>query len=217
MYRNLRLDQIAPPVTRWIIIINVLIFAISRLIPAIGEFTYTYFPLYYWKSDLSHPEYQLVTSMFMHGNFMHLLFNMFGIWMFGRTIENVMGQRKYLQFYMLAGLGAGILQLLVFNFEYMRVINAGMSMNPDHLAVIGASGALFGLLAAFGYLFPNSVIYVQFFLPMKAKYFVLLYAGIELFSGFRAAPGDNVAHFAHIGGALIGYLLLRQWRYKPYN
>ncbi len=217
MYRNLNLNQLAPPVTRWIIIINVIVFALSELVPAIGNFTYHYFPLYYWKSPESHLEYQLVTSMFMHGNFMHLFFNMFGIWMFGRTIENVMGQKRFLQFYMLCGIGAGILQLLVFNFQIMNMINAGMSVNFDHYAVIGASGALFGLLAAFGYLFPNSTVYVQFFLPMKAKYFVLIYAAIELFSGFSNRPGDNVAHFAHIGGAVIGILLLMQWKYKPYN
>ncbi len=207
--------QVLPPVTRNIIIANVAVFLLSQ-IPSIGNFTYHYFPLYYWKSDYFQI-YQFVTSMFMHGSFMHILFNMFGVWMFGRTIENVMGPKRFFNFYMLTGIGAGILQLLVFNYTIMQEFNAGMSVNFNNYAVLGASGAVFGLLAAFGYLFPNTTVYVQFFLPIKAKYFVLIYAGIELFSGISQRSGDNVAHFAHLGGAIVGIILLRIWKYRPFN
>ncbi len=214
------MNQVLPPVTRNIIIINVAVYLLS-MIPSVGAFTYEYFPLYFWKSD-HFQIYQFVTSMFMHSreSFMHILFNMFGVWMFGRTIENVMGPKRYLNYYLLTGIGAGLIQLIVYNFSIMEALNAGQAVYLDY-RVIGASGAVFGLLAAFGYLFPNTTVYVQFFLPMKAKYFVLIYAAIELFSGVRsatgAASGDNVAHFAHLGGALVGFILLRIWSYKPYN
>ncbi len=153
----------------------------------------------------------------MHANFMHIFFNMFGVYMFGRTIEGVLGQKRYLNFYLIAGIGAGLLQLVVYYITTERVLAEGMAVNFDNYAVLGASGAVFGLLAAFGYLFPNTTVYVQFLFPLKAKYFVLIYAGIELFSGISQRPGDNVAHFAHLGGALIGIVLLRIWGYKPYN
>ncbi len=209
------MNNILPPVTRNIIILNVIVFVLS-MVPAIGQFTYHYFPLYFWKSQYFEI-YQFLTSIFMHGNFMHIFFNMFGVYMFGRTIEGVMGEKRYLQFYLLAGIGAGLLQLIVYYLTTRQALEQGIAVNYDNYAVIGASGSVFGLLAAFGYLFPNTTVYVQFLLPIKAKYFVLIYAAIELFSGISQRPGDNVAHFAHLGGALIGIILLRIWGYKPYN
>ncbi len=209
------MNTVLPPITRNIIILNVVVFLLSS-IDRIGVFTYHYFPLYYWQSDLFKP-YQFLSSMFMHANFMHILFNMFGVWMFGRTIENVMGDKRYLGFYLITGIGAGLLQLLVYYLQIRGLLADGVAVNYNNYALIGASGAVFGLLAAFGYLFPNTTVYVQFLFPIKAKYFVLIYAGLELFSGISQQAGDNVAHFAHLGGAAVGILMLRLWGYKPYN
>ena len=175
--------------------------------------------LHYWEAPGFH-WWQLVTHMFLHGDpssisetFWHIFFNMFALWMFGPILENMWGAKKFLLFYMVCGVGAGLCHLGVLTFEY----NYQHHQLIDVIAV-GASGAIFGILFAFGFLFPNALLYVYFAIPVKAKWFVAIYAGIELFSGVRNSAGDNVAHFAHLGGMLFAFILLMIWkRQRPKN
>ncbi len=155
--------------------------------------------------------YQLVTHMFMHANLTHLFFNMFALYMFGPPIEMSFGSKRFLFYYLFAGFGAMFLQLGV---SWLEIHQFGAPGYLANIPMVGASGAIFGLLAAFGYLFPNSQIMLIFPpIPMRAKYFVLLYAGAELMFGLNTMGGNSgVAHFAHVGGALFGFLLLLYWR-----
>ena len=178
--------------------------------------------------------------MFMHSaiDFTHILFNMFALWMFGTTLENYWGPKKFLIYYMVAGIGAGLIQLLIM---FIQVQTYSSAMTPDmvdrvleegpkifelgknyidanmgglnaviNTTVVGASGSVYGLLLAFGMTFPESLIYVYFLFPIKAKWFVVIFGAIELFSGIRGA--DNVAHFAHLGGMLFGFILIKIWQ-----
>jgi len=150
--------------------------------------------------------WQLVTYMFMHGSWTHVAFNMFTLWMFGRIIEYDLRSRRFLVYYLVCGVGAGLVQLFV---------GALLPSGGLHITV-GASGAIYGLLLAFGVLHPNDIIMPLIPpIPMKAKWAVLVFAGMELFLGIgsSALPGlaDNVAHFAHLGGALFGFVLLWWW------
>jgi membrane associated rhomboid family serine protease len=147
--------------------------------------------------------WQMVSYAFLHGNFNHLFFNMFAVWMFGTPLEKVWGSQRFLTFYAVCVVGAAIAQLLVQLFE------GGV------YPTIGASGGVFGLLLAYGVMWPNNRIFLIFFpVPIKAKWFVLIYGGIELLLGFsRAMPG--IAHFAHLGGMLFGAVLLYRWGWRP--
>jgi membrane associated rhomboid family serine protease len=150
--------------------------------------------------------FQIVTHMFMHGDFTHLLFNMFAVFMFGPHIERVWGQKRFFFFYMFAGFGALLTHFLV---SYLEFTYLGGGYPPP---ILGASGAVFGILVGFAYLYPNMQIMLLIPpIPIRAKYFVLIYAGIELFLGL-GSTNDGVAHFAHLGGALFGYLLILYWR-----
>ncbi len=168
--------------------------------------------------------HQLVTHLFMHGGFGHLFSNMFALWMFGSTLENVWGAKRFLTFYIICGLGAALLHLGTLYFQNEEVMamfrylplekQQELLYHPDfkvNTSTVGASGAVFGCLAAFGYLFPNSLIYLYFFVPMKAKWFVIIYAALEFWMGIKNSAGDNVAHWAHLGGALVGFLLVLYW------
>ena len=159
----------------------------------------------------------------MHGNFAHLFFNMFALWMFGNTLENIWGPNRFLLFYFVCGVGAGLVQELVQYIQYATTLQAYTSVNMgghiipmgeylNMLTTVGASGAVYGILLAFGMMFPNSTLYIYFAIPIKAKWFVLIYGIIELFSGFTSA--DNVAHFAHLGGMLFGLFLILYWKKK---
>ena len=167
--------------------------------------------------------YQFMTYMFMHGNFAHLFFNMFALWMFGNSIENVWGPKRFLIFYFVCGIGAGLTQELVQYIqlsdivEHYQYVNLGNRSIPvddylNMLTTVGASGAVYGILLAFGMMWPNSRIYIYFAIPIKAKWVVIIYGLLELFSGFSSV--DNVAHFAHVGGMLFGFLLIMYWRYQ---
>jgi membrane associated rhomboid family serine protease len=229
--------RILPPVVKNLLIINTLFFlgtiALSNRIDLDQ-----YLGLHYFTSPVFRP-HQLVTYMFMHGSFTHILFNMFALWMFGNVLENVWGPKRFLIYYMVTGIGAGLIQLLVLYFRISsiegtldpQIINMVQEKGYDLLmegknyadpvigklnllintTTIGASGAVFGILLAFGMMFPNSLIYVYFAIPVKAKYFVMIYGAIELFSGV-SGTADNVAHFAHLGGMIFGYLLLLYWK-----
>ena len=146
------------------------------------------------------------------------------LWMFGSVLENYWGAIRFLQFYLISGLGAGLLHLLVLYFEMEPVMQAFRTLPAEqqlefidspqfkvNLATVGASGAIFGCLAAFGYLFPNSLIYIYFLFPIKAKWFVIIYGAIELALAVRNSAGDNVAHFAHLGGAITGFIIVYIW------
>jgi len=156
--------------------------------------------------------YQIVTHMFMHGNTTHLLFNMFALYMFGSAVETRFGPKRFLLYYFITGFGALALYLLVKYLEISGVIPGMDAHDIFRTPMLGASGAVFGLLAAFGMLFPNAIITLIIPpIPMKAKYFVLIYAVLELFLGVSRFD-TGVAHFAHLGGALFGFLLILYWK-----
>ncbi|MBS1947304.1 MAG: rhomboid family intramembrane serine protease [Bacteroidetes bacterium] len=213
-----------PPVIKNLVIANVLVFIAQQVFANNPYFDFNNtFALHDVHSVYFRP-YQLVTYLFMHGGVDHIFFNMFALWMFGSILENVWGGKRFLIFYMLCGLGSALFHLVVLYNEMAPVMNTlhllPLDQQQDLLyspnfrvneATIGASGAVFGCLAAFGYLFPNSLIYLYFFVPIKAKWFVLAYAAMELFLGVRNSAGDSVAHWAHLGGALVGLILVIYW------
>jgi membrane associated rhomboid family serine protease len=162
--------------------------------------------------------------MFLHGSWSHLFFNMFALWMFGSVLENLWGAKRFLIFYVACGLGSAVLHLIVLYFEMQPVMATLHQLSaaeqqdwiyrPDfkvNVATLGASGAVFGCLAAFGYLFPNSLIYLYFFIPIKAKWFVIFYGAMELMLAVQNSAGDNVAHWAHVGGAVVGLAMVWYW------
>jgi len=233
-----------PPVTKVILIINVVLFILSSryLFPILN----IYLPIFSFKSDMFHP-YQLITHMFMHGGFTHLFFNMFALFMFGRILEQYWGSQRFFLYYFVTGLGAALLHLLVIQIQANNLI---AQMNPAEVnevvhngfyklitdtqysysslmkelnqlintRTVGASGAIYGLLLAFGVLFPNVEMYIMFIpIPIKAKYLVIFFIISELYLGFIDRPGDNTAHFAHLGGMLFGLILLYFWRKKQFK
>lgn len=193
MAYNYRPSQRTTPVVLNLIIINALIFVAQMVFDSTWGLT-NRMALYSYNSGLFEP-YQLVTHMFAHGGFFHILFNMYALWMFGSVLERVWGPKRFLIFYLVCGLAAGLTQ--------MFLVSGG--------AAIGASGAIMGLLAAFAYTFPNTQFYIlPFPFPIKAKYMAAIYAAIDLFGGFSGST-DNVAHFAHLGGLVMGFILVIIW------
>jgi membrane associated rhomboid family serine protease len=203
----------------------VLCFAAQFVLPRQGINVDDLFALHTWQSDLFKP-WQFITYMFMHStdDFSHIFFNMFALWMFGSVLENVWGPKRFLTFYIVCGLGAALCHMIVLYFENQSLINdfntwsiAEQQYNAAALksvlngGTIGASGAVFGCLAAFGYLFPNDYLYVMALFPVKAKWLVIMYAAVELFSAIQNSAGDTVAHVAHLGGALVGFLMVYFW------
>lgn len=184
-----------PPVTQALIIVNVLIFFLQGML---GDAFIASLAL--WPLGSQFMPWQIITYAFLHGSLMHLLFNMFGVYMFGADIERVLGPRRYLNFYLVSAVSAAIAQLLVTN------------MTGGDYPTVGASGAVFGLLLAFAMIFPHRVIVPLIPpIPMKAPVFVALYGGLELFLGVTGTQA-GVAHFAHLGGMAGGFLLMRHWR-----
>jgi membrane associated rhomboid family serine protease len=243
--------------------------------------------LHYWQSSFFKP-WQLLTHMFLHGSatdlnltILHLFSNMFGLWIFGSALENIWGSKRFLIFYILCGLGAAIIHLLILSYGYNNLMDAfnvyqsnptidqyqlflkqyvtedtgplaqnlwhfnaiwendpglisaknqsityihqyiyGLNYTPQNVylpgvidqTTVGASGAVFGVLFAFAYLFPNTLLYIYFFFPIKAKYFIAFYTLFELYAGVKNSAGDNVAHFAHLGGMLVAFIILFIWR-----
>jgi membrane associated rhomboid family serine protease len=190
-------------VVKNLLIINVLMYFATRYLW--GNPDRFILALFYPTSDFFHP-YQLVTHMFMHADINHLLLNMLGLYMFGSSLEAFWGSKKFLFFYLFCGFGSMILYLLV---RYLEV-----GLNVDNTPMLGASGAIFGLMAGYAMLFPNNIISLLFPpISLPAKYFVLIYAAAELFFGLGIVNvGKGVAHFAHLGGALFGFLLILYWR-----
>ena len=266
-----------PPVVKNLLIINGLFYLATLVLEGTMHIDLTdMLGLHYFAASKFQP-YQFITYMFMHGNFTHILFNMFALWMFGSVLEQVWGPKKFLLYYMVTGIGAAVIHYMVFYFQISPAVNSmdvflaspnmatlqqfisthqfnvgsaasdfnqvfenfnqsykTLQMDPGNMqamqesvnfvtayrehflnlpVVIGASGAIYGLLLAFGMLFPNSLIYVYFFIPMKAKWFVIIFGAIELFSGFYET-NSGVAHFAHLGGMLFGFFLILYWKKK---
>ena len=167
--------------------------------------------------------YQIATHMFSHAPppmFYHILFNMFMLWMFGRILENVWGARRFLFFYLACGLGAAALHLAIQYFRCEQLLqnfaDNDISAIKAHLGAaapsLGASGAIMGIMAAFAYTFPNTELYIMFIpIPVKAKWAILGLAAVDLFGGVASISGDNIAHFAHLGGAITGFFIVLYW------
>ncbi len=216
--------ELIPPVIKNLVIVNALVFFAQNVFGTNPSFNFEHlFALHDIRSEYFRP-HQLVTHLFMHGGFDHIFFNMFALWMFGSILENLWGPKRFLIFYMACGLGAAVLHLATLYYELTPVWETFHRLplsDQDSLRfaddfrmntpTVGASGAVFGCLAAFGYLFPNSLIYLYFFFPIKAKWFVLFYGAMELWLGIRNSAGDNVAHWAHLGGAAVGLIMVIIW------
>ncbi len=269
--------SLLPPVVKNLLIINGLMF-VAQIVSesSFGIKLEDHLGLHYFSSQAFKP-WQFVTYMFLHGDFWHLFFNMFALWMFGNGLENLWGPRRFLLYFFVTGIGAALLHYFVifleinptvtalnaliadpsapaiFDFITQHKLQIGqysgdiyiqlkkfeealetLSYNPDNRGalqtarnflvdyreyylnlpnVIGASGGVFGILLAFGMLFPNTLIYVYFLIPIKAKYFVILFGLAELFMGFSGSS-SNIAHFAHVGGMIFGYFLIMHWKRK---
>ena len=231
-----------PPVVKNLIIINVLVWIaqimfnnqyhltqILQLNPIIPEKLQSILMQSheYSQADKFKP-YQLVTHMFAHAAvdrggriiFFHILFNMFGLWMFGRILENVWGPKRFLFFYLASGIGAAALHLTLQYFRSEQLLNAVLAEDPGQIqkfsgalaSAVGASGAIMGIFAAFAYLFPNTELYIMLIpIPVKAKWAVLGLVAIDLFGGISSVQGDNIAHFAHLGGAITGFIIVYFW------
>ncbi len=191
-----------PPVVKNLLLVNAAVYFLDYLffrstnaygISMLAQ-TLGLTPILFWHGHI----YQVVTYMFLHGGFMHILFNMFALWMFGSPLEMTWGSKRFLKFYFICGIGAGVLNVII----------TPMSQIP----IVGASGAIYGLLLAFGMLYPNQVIYLYMLFPIKAKYFVMIIGGIELFVGLTNSH-SGVAHFAHLGGMLFGLLYIKKDRW----
>jgi len=265
--------NILPPVVKNLLIINGLFFLATLVLESKGIDLTDILGLHFPLSEQFRP-YQLVTYMFMHGGFAHIFFNMFALWMFGNTLENYWGPKRFLTYYIVTGIGAAVCHYTILYFQleptlnvidsfllnpslnefqafinsehfkitnhdtfnhateilksynqalYANDINEALRISVEYMQVykadfinapviIGASGSIFGILLAFGMLFPNTMLYIYFAIPIKAKWFVILYGAAELFSGISNSSGDNVAHFAHLGGMLFGFILIKYWQ-----
>ncbi len=267
--------NVLPLVVKNLLIINGLFFLATFALQ--NQFDLTdKLGLHYPLSDKFQP-YQIITYMFMHGGLMHIIFNMFALWMFGNTLENYWGPKRFLIYYIITGIGAAVCHYAVVHFQiqptlsiidsyianpslesfkafldsgnfqltsadmvnnfneniptyYNKAIESqnyteALRISVDYMhtfkadflngpVVVGASGSVFGILLAFGMLFPNTMLYIYFAIPIKAKWFVVIYGAMELFSGIANRPTDNVAHFAHLGGMLFGFFLIKYWQKK---
>jgi membrane associated rhomboid family serine protease len=213
-----------PPIVKNLIIINVLVWVAQKFFD--GQYQLTD-KIGLWPIQSPHfKPYQIATHMFAHSPdmFAHILFNMFGLWMFGRVLENVWGGKRFLFFYLICGVGAAIAHLAVEYFQYQPVIDLAHQYEAQgyhDMAVrlldvpvyaVGASGAIMGVLVAFAFLFPNTELFIMLIpIPIKAKWAVLGFVAIDLFSGISRISGDNVAHFAHLGGAITGFFIVLYW------
>lgn len=245
MYQRPTRFNLLPDVIKNLLIINGLFFMATLVFGDVLGFNLIRNLGVYIPNSPEFKPYQIVTHMFMHGSFGHILMNMFVLWMFGYTLENIWGSKRFLIYYLLTGLGAAALHLGVSYWQFQslaqelnagqltRIINDGFSVlqsnmnysDPTmaqanrllHAPTVGASGAVFGVLLAFGMMFPNQYIYLYFLLPIKAKYFVAGLGAIQLFNGIAYGQGSGVAYLAHLGGMIFGYLLLRYWRKNDSN
>ena len=226
-----------PETIKQLIIINIIFYFGSQFI---GDLGYDILALHYYENDKFLIS-QLLTHMFMHGSPSHILFNMFGLWMFGSPLEQMWGRQKFLFFYISCGLGAALLQMLVYYsqiqnlYEVIELNNLSLSdpqlilnfmserdysnaITAFNSVMVGASGAIYGVLVAFAFSFPNSKLMLLFLpFPIKAKFFVPLLILIDLFFGISSFSVGPIAHFAHVGGAIIGLIMVLYWRKNQFN
>lgn len=219
----------ATPVTTNLIIINVLMLVADFVLGRTGISLDRLLGLHYFDASNYHV-WQGITYMFMHANFYHLFCNMFSLYMFGRLLEMVWGPQRFLTYYLVCGVGAAIVQQLAWRFGVVSswlqeiqlqdpdftygqlLLEGGRTLNM--LTTVGASGSVFGILLAFGMMFPNAQLFLLFPpIPLKAKWLVIGYGLFELYGGVAQSANDNVAHFAHLGGMLFGFILIMLWRH----
>ena len=222
--------KLLPPVIKNLLIINGLFFLATYAFATdmLGNINLNdILGLHYITASKFHL-YQFVTYMFMHGSIAHIFFNMFALWMFGSAIENVWGMKRFLLYYFVTGIGAAVIQELTWTMDLWSVLQSheqmvnlsGQALVPkaeflNYFVTVGASGAVYGLLLAFGMMFPNSLVYIYFLIPMKAKWFVIIFGAFELFSGIASSIGtqtSEIAHFAHLGGMIFGLFLILHWK-----
>lgn len=224
-----------PPVTANLLIINILLWLAMTVSPALTDVVYRHLTLHFYESDLFNL-IQPVTYMFVHAGFVHLLFNMVTLFFFGPAMEYTFGSRRYLIYYMMCGVGAALIQEAVWTVTLPDFIISTLSANAHmpadivrqelclspalwqsayaQIITMGASGAIYGLLLAFGMVYPNRAIYFMFIpVPVKAKWMVLIWGGMELLLGM-SNTADGVAHFAHLGGMIFGFMLITYWLKK---
>ncbi|GHU85480.1 rhomboid family intramembrane serine protease [Bacteroidia bacterium] len=208
--------QFLTPVVKNLLIINIIFFALDYMCTGVFHIDLSeYLGLHYPLAKHFFPT-QYITYMFMHANFSHIFFNMFALWMFGNILERTWGSKRFLFFYLFCGIGAGLIQNIVNWIELSNYPVFYYYSALENINTIGASGAIYGLLLAFGMTFPNNYIYLYFLLPIKAKWFVIIYGLLELFSGISGSA-SNIAHFAHLGGMIFGIILILYWKYKDKN
>jgi len=225
-----------PPVTRNLIIINVAMLLGTYLFSQVFRVNLSaILGMFYFQSPFFKP-WQIVTHMFMHGGIAHIFFNMYALWIFGKTLESVWGSKRFLIYYLATGLGAAFFLQLVNYIQFspdIAAVKAAYSVDRINSTLlneilrpgnkfyqigrelirptVGASGAVYGVLLAFGMLFPNTPLYIMFIpIPIKAKWLVIGFGGLELFLGITQS-GGNIAHFAHLGGMIFGFFLIRYW------
>lgn len=216
------------PVTTNLIIINALMLLADFVMSKRGISLSDYLGLHYYDASNYH-SWQGITYMFMHANFSHLFFNMFSLYMFGRLLEMVWGTQRFIIYYLVCGVGAAIVQQLAWRFgvvgdwlHQIQLQDAGFTYGQliqegdiylNRLTTVGASGSVFGILLAFGMMFPEARIFLLFPpIPLKAKWLVIGYGLFELYGGVAQTANDNIAHFAHLGGMLFGFLLIMLWK-----
>ena len=233
-----------PQVVLNLIILNTLIFFAQASFGGLSDDSHIndLFALHHYRSDVFRP-YQLITHMFLHGSFMHLFFNMFGLWMFGSVMERIWSPKKFITFYLLCGIVAGLTQMANYAYDFWQIDHPPFNLktlvnNPRYFfehfhnvlnvsdfiqyqkamrmnATVGASGAIMGVLVAYGFLFPDTeMIIFPIPIPIKAKWAIIGIVALDFFGGISDTANDNVAHFAHIGGAIAGYLIMRYWKNK---
>ncbi len=219
--------QKTTPIVLNLIILNVLVNMAQRFVTPFDITEWG--SLHYFSSPLFKP-HQIITNMFLHDpkGLSHLLFNMFALWMFGTILENYLGSKRFLVFYLICGLGASFLIQLTVPYSAAVFAKSAAGINAmsesgmaatevmkaykNEYSALGASGAIMGVMAAFGYLFPNTSMYVNMVpIPIKAKFVIPVFILIDLFGGLYQFAGDNVGHFAHLGGAIVGFLLILYW------
>ena len=208
-----------PTVTRYLLVGNLVIFLLAAFLQRYGLDLNEWGGLHYLSASTFH-WWQPITYMFLHANLSHIFFNMFAVWMFAPVIENEWGAGRFLIYYIVCGLGAAIVQEAVWALMLSNMSAsydaASIAYYSAMLNTIGASGAVFGILFAFGWLYPDVPMYIIFLpIPIRARTFVIIYALIELFAGLGSVAGltaDHVAHFAHLGGLLFGWLLILYWK-----
>lgn len=222
-----------PPVVKNLLIINIVFFIATLVFENLGIQLANILGAFYFNSPYFRV-WQPITYMFMHGGWAHIFFNMFALYMFGPAIEYYMGSKRFFNYYFITGLGALALQMLVQAFEVHGILGSFIfdpalqyNITPENVQklrdiyaepMVGASGALFGVLVAFGVLYAETSLYIMLIpIPVKAKYAVIGYIVIELYLGLSQHQGDSVAHFAHLGGALFGYILLKIWHLQRTN